>query len=145
MYFLNHNAHTSPLFRDLNILKLPDKIALENCFFINKYFKKCLSTIFKNCFTFSSYFHTYNTCWSNLGCIVLALLYRNCPLIFKHTCCFSKHSVLFSRLIYRCFITLFSTRIFDYNCETFYVCKFISCVLKSEYILLIDRLTDVTL
>ena len=50
MYFLNHNAHTSPLFRDLNILKLPDKIALENCFFINKYFKKCLSTIFKNCF-----------------------------------------------------------------------------------------------
>ena len=35
IYFLNHNAHTSPLFRDLNILKLPDKIALENCLFIN--------------------------------------------------------------------------------------------------------------
>ena len=37
IYFLNHNAHTSPLFRDLNILKFPDKIALENCLFINKY------------------------------------------------------------------------------------------------------------
>ena len=48
MYFLNHNAHTSPLFRDLNILKLPDKIALENRLFINKDFNKCLPTIFKN-------------------------------------------------------------------------------------------------
>ena len=35
IYFLNHNAHTSPLFRDLNILKLPDKVALENSLFIN--------------------------------------------------------------------------------------------------------------
>ena len=71
IYFLNHNAHTSPLFRELKILKLPDKIALENCFFINKYFKKSLPTIFKNWFTLSSDFHTYNTPWSNLGCIVV--------------------------------------------------------------------------
>ena len=71
IYFLNHNAHTFPLFRDLNILKLPDKIALENCLFINKYFNKCLPTIFKNWFTLSSDFHTYNTRWSNLGCIVV--------------------------------------------------------------------------
>ena len=35
IYFLNHNAHISPFFRDLNILKLPDKIALENWLFIN--------------------------------------------------------------------------------------------------------------
>ena len=71
IYFLNHNAHTSPLFRDLNILKLPDKIALENCLFINKYFNKFLPTIFKNWFTLSSDFHTYNTPWYNLGCIVV--------------------------------------------------------------------------
>ena len=71
IYFLNHNADTSPLFRDLNILKLPDKIALENCLFINKYFNKCLPTIFKNWFTLSSDFHIYNTHWSNLGCIVV--------------------------------------------------------------------------
>ena len=69
--FLNLNAYTSPLFRDLNILKLSDKIALENCLFINKYFNKCLPTIFKNWFTLSSDFHTYNTRWSNLGCIVV--------------------------------------------------------------------------
>ena len=71
IYFLNHNAHTSPLFRDLNILKFPDKIALENCLFINKYFNKCLHTIFKNWFTLSSDFNTYYTRWSNLGCIVV--------------------------------------------------------------------------
>ena len=71
IYSLNHNAHTSPLFRDFNILKLPDKISLEKCLFINKCFNKCLPTIFKNWFTLSSDFHTYNTCWSNLGCTVV--------------------------------------------------------------------------
>ena len=71
IYFLNHNAHTSPLFRDFNILKLLDKIAPENCLFLNKYFNKCLPTIFKNGFTLSSDFHTYNTRWSNLGYIVV--------------------------------------------------------------------------
>ena len=40
IYFWSHNAHTSPLFRESNILKLPDKIALENCLFINKCFNK---------------------------------------------------------------------------------------------------------
>ena len=34
MYFLNRNAHTAPRFKDSNILKFPDKIALENCIFI---------------------------------------------------------------------------------------------------------------
>ena len=71
IYFLHHNPHTSPLFRDLDILKLPDKIGLENCLFINKHFNKCLPTIFKSWFTLSSDFHTYNTHWSNLGCIVV--------------------------------------------------------------------------
>ena len=71
IYFLNHNAHTSSLFRDLNILKLAHKITLENCLFINKYFNKRLLTIFKSWFTLLSGFHIYNTCWSNLGCIVV--------------------------------------------------------------------------
>ena len=43
-------------------------------------------------------------------------------------------NILFCFLDYRCFITLFSTGIFDF--ETFCSCKFISCVLKSKYILL---------
>ena len=38
MYFLNCNVHTTPLFKDLNILNFPDKIALENCIFIKNYF-----------------------------------------------------------------------------------------------------------
>ena len=71
IYFRSRNVHTSPLFREFNILKLPDKIALENCLFINKYFNKCLPTLFKNWFTFSSDFHTCSTCWSNLGCLVV--------------------------------------------------------------------------
>ena len=65
-----------------------------------------------------------------------SLAYGNCPLVFKHTCSFSNFSVLLSILIYRCFITLFSTRLCDYNFETFCSCKLIPCVLKSEYILL---------
>ena len=40
IYFVNQNAHTSPLFREPNILKLPDKIAQENYLCINKYFNK---------------------------------------------------------------------------------------------------------
>ena len=67
IYFLNHNAHTSPLFREL---KNP-KIALENCLIINKCFNKCLPTIFKNWFTPSSDFDTYNSRWSNLGRVVV--------------------------------------------------------------------------
>ena len=61
IYFLNLNAHTSLLFGELNILKLPDKNAPQNCLFINKYFNQCLPTIFKNWFTLSSHFHTFNT------------------------------------------------------------------------------------
>ena len=69
MYFLNRNAHTTPLFKDSNILKFPDKIALENCIFIKNYFNQTLPTPFKNWFTLSTDSHTHNTCWSNLGCL----------------------------------------------------------------------------
>ena len=71
IFFLNYNSHISPLFRELNILIFPDKIALENCLFITKYFKISLHTIFQNWFTLSFDFHTYNTCWSNLGSLVV--------------------------------------------------------------------------
>ena len=65
IYFLNHNAHIH--LRELNILKLPP----ENCVFWNKYCNKCLPIIFENWFTLSSDFHTCNTRWSNIGCIVV--------------------------------------------------------------------------
>ena len=67
MYFLNRNAHTTPLFKDSKILKFPDKIALENCIFIKNYFNQTLPTPFKNWFTLSTDSHTHNTRWSNLG------------------------------------------------------------------------------
>ena len=69
MYFLNRNAHTTPLFKDSNILKFPDKIALENCIFIKNHFNQTLPTPFENWFTLSTDSHTHNTRWSNLGCL----------------------------------------------------------------------------
>ena len=69
MYFLNRNTHTAPHFKDSNILKFPEKIALENCIFIKKYFNQTLPTPFKNRFTLSTDSHTCNARWSNLGCL----------------------------------------------------------------------------
>ena len=43
-----------------------NKIALENCLFIKKYFNNFLPTTFKNSFTFSSDMHGYRTCWCNV-------------------------------------------------------------------------------
>ena len=69
MFFLRREAHTNPLFKDFNILKFHDKIALENSIFIHKSFKHQLSQPFDNWFGLSSNFHTHNTRWSNLGCL----------------------------------------------------------------------------
>ena len=69
MYFWNRNAHTISLFKDSNILKFPNKTALENCIFIKNYFNQTLPTSFKIWFTLSTDLHTYNTRWSNLGCL----------------------------------------------------------------------------
>ena len=69
MFFLRREAHTNPLFKDFNILKFHDKIALENSIFIHKSFKHQLPQPFDNWFGLSSNFHTHNTRWSNLGCL----------------------------------------------------------------------------
>ena len=39
MFFLRREAHTNPLFKDFNVLKFLDKIALENSTFLHKSFK----------------------------------------------------------------------------------------------------------
>ena len=36
------NAHTNPLFKELNILKLEDHTTLLNCLFVHDYFNKRL-------------------------------------------------------------------------------------------------------
>ena len=85
--FLSLDAHTSPLFRELNILAMAYEIALKNCLFINKYFSKCLPIIFKNWFTLSSDSHTR---WSNIGYIIVPRhktnkYFSKClPIIFKN-------------------------------------------------------------
>ena len=69
MHFLKRNAHTSNLFKNLNILKLPDKVSLENCILICKYFNQSLPKSFKNWFTPATDSHTHNTRWSNSCCL----------------------------------------------------------------------------
>ena len=66
MSFLRREAHTNPLFKDFNFLKLHDKIALENSIFMHKSFKHQLPQLFDNWFGLSPNFYTHNTMWSNL-------------------------------------------------------------------------------
>ena len=61
IYLRSRSAHTSPLFRETNIL-----IKMLYCLFIKKYFNNFLPTTFKNSFTFSSDMHGYRTCWCNV-------------------------------------------------------------------------------
>ena len=46
LFFLNRNAHTSPLFKNSEILKFSDKVALENCIFISKSLERLVHSIF---------------------------------------------------------------------------------------------------
>ena len=48
MNFQSRDSHSSPLFKSNHILKLEDKILIENILFINKSFNNLLPTIFKS-------------------------------------------------------------------------------------------------
>ena len=61
MNFQSRDSHSSPIFRSNNILKLEDKILIENILFINKSFNDLLPPIFKSWFSFCSDFHNYQT------------------------------------------------------------------------------------
>ena len=61
IYFKESNAHTAPLFFKSKIVKLPNKIKIENCLFISKFFKNKLPPIFNSWFIFSSTSHNYET------------------------------------------------------------------------------------
>ena len=67
IHFKEHNAHTAPLFFKSKIVKLPDKIKIENCLFIWKYVNNKLPPIFNNWFIFSSTFHNYETSFAAKG------------------------------------------------------------------------------
>ena len=59
MNFQSKDPHSSPLFKSNHILKLEDKILIENILFINKSFNNFLPPIFKSWFTFCSDVHNY--------------------------------------------------------------------------------------
>ena len=61
------NAHSNLLFYRHKIVKLHDKIIIENCLFISKSINLDLSPIFNNWFTFSSYSHRCKTSCSLKG------------------------------------------------------------------------------
>ena len=59
--FAPFNAHTRPLFKNCNILKLIDIINVESCIFINNCFNRDSSSIFNENFKLVSTVHSYNT------------------------------------------------------------------------------------
>ena len=61
MNFQSRGSHSSLLFRSNHILKLEDKILIENIIFINKSFNSLLPPIFKSCFIFCPDVHNYHT------------------------------------------------------------------------------------
>ena len=67
IHFKERNAHTAPLFFKSKIVKLPDKIKIENCLFISKYVKNKLTPIFNSWYIFSSICHNYETSLATKG------------------------------------------------------------------------------
>ena len=67
IYFKERNAHIAPLIFKSKIMKLPDKIKIENCLFISKYVNNKLPPIFNSWFIFSSTFHNYETSFAAKG------------------------------------------------------------------------------
>ena len=65
--FKEHNAHSFPLFHYSKIIKIADKVKIENCLFINKYTNNKLPSIFTNWFTFLSMSHIYQTLFASKG------------------------------------------------------------------------------
>ena len=73
------NAHTTPLFKSLNILKVYDQITLLNCLFVHDYLNGKLPKSFYNTFTklsgvpalIGSNNNVVSTINSDLGCLLL--------------------------------------------------------------------------
>ena len=61
MNFQSKDSHSNPLFKSNLILKLEDKLLIENILFINKSFNNLLPPIFKRWFNFCSDVHNYQT------------------------------------------------------------------------------------
>ena len=71
MHCLKRNVYTSVLFKTLNILKLSDKVSLQNCILICKYFNQSLLKKFKNWFALTILSYARNIRWSTSGCLTI--------------------------------------------------------------------------
>ena len=67
IHFKGKFDHTSSLFSESNIIKLPDKISIENYLFVSKSLNNQLPEIFNNWFVFPSDTHIYETLCSEKG------------------------------------------------------------------------------
>ena len=68
MHILKRNAHILNVLKNLNFLRLSNKVALENCILNCKCFNQSLHKTFKIFFTLATASHTHNTTWSNWSC-----------------------------------------------------------------------------
>ena len=57
IYLKSKFDHTSSLFVESNIIKLPEKISIKICLFVSKSLSSQLPEIFNNCFVFSTDTH----------------------------------------------------------------------------------------
>ena len=67
IHFKERNTHTDSLIFESKMVKLPDKIKIENFLFISKYVKNILPSIFNSWFIFSSTSHNYETSFATKG------------------------------------------------------------------------------
>ena len=65
--FKGRKAHSSSQFHYPKIIKVADKVKIENCLFINKYTNNKLPPVFNYWFTFSSLSHNYQTSFASKG------------------------------------------------------------------------------
>ena len=62
--FQNRNTHTSPLFKNWNILELSVKLVHENCIIVSKSLHKTLPKILCDWFILSFESHSYSISWA---------------------------------------------------------------------------------
>ena len=61
MTFSKFHEHSSPMFKQLNVVKLSDLVFLNNAVFMYKFHKRCLSCVFDIFFTQVNERHDYYT------------------------------------------------------------------------------------
>ena len=67
MTFSEFRAHSEPLFKQLEILKFRDNIAVNNCLFVYDYFSNELPVSFSNTFKITYDLHKYSTRQATTG------------------------------------------------------------------------------